>query len=215
MDCKAVLFDLDGTLLDTLPDFAPALNHALTACGFPARALGEFNHIIGGGIRHGIRLALPAAASDADAERVHTEYQRYYAAHCCEHTRPYDGIPELLATLEKRGVALAVLTNKTECLAQRIIRQYFPDIHFRLVWGNLEPRPLKPLPDAGMQMLDALGLRPEEAAYVGDSDTDIRFAQACGMLPVGAVWGYRGREELADAGAVRLADSPAELAALL
>ena len=216
MKIKAVLFDLDGTLLDTMPDFSRGLNHALESCGFPTRRREEFNQIIGGGIRQALRLAiLPQERGPEGIEQLYTAYQTHYRAHCLEGTQPYPGIGETLDAFAAAGVALGVFTNKTEDPAERIIRHYFPDIPWRFIWGNVDGRPLKPRPEAGFQALELLDLKAGEVAYVGDSDTDIQFALACGMLPVGAVWGYRGREELSGAGAAILADKPKDLLQLL
>ncbi len=198
---RALLFDLDGTLLNTLPDIAGALNRSLRAEGLPERALADYGHIVGGGIREAIRRAAPQDTPQQILEAVHRRYQGDYPFHCTDLTRCYPGIPELLRALAQAGIALGVISNKTETTSQHIAGHFFPDIPFRFVWGNNGQRPLKPAADAGLQACQALGLEAEAVAYVGDSDVDMLFARAAGFWPVGAAWGYRGTQELRQAGA--------------
>lgn len=212
---KAVLFDLDGTLLYTLPDIAGALNRALAAEGLPEHPLEDYTHIVGGGIRTAIRRAAPAGTDPAVLEAIHTHYQGDYPLHCADQTRRYPGVDTLLTALRDAGVALGIISNKTETTSQRIAAHFFPDIPFRMVWGNNGERPLKPAADAGQLACAQLGLPAGAVAYVGDSDVDMRFAQQSGFLAVGAAWGYRGAEELTAAGADWLcADAGALLARL-
>ncbi len=209
---KAVVFDLDGTLLNTIPDIAGALNRALAACGLPTHSVEACKTFIGGGIREAVRKAVPAGTSDEMQEKVLACYKDDYRFHCAEETDYYPGVKEMLSELSSAGLALGVLSNKTEATAQKIIRTYFPDTEFRFVLGRADGRPLKPDPGAAVPVLESLGLKPEEIAYAGDSGTDITFALAVGMLSIGTPWGYRSRQELADRGAVLLPSSPAELA---
>ncbi len=208
---RAMVFDLDGTLLNTIPDIAGALNRALRAGGLPERALEEYGRIVGGGIREAIRRAAPVGTDQAVLDAVNTRYQGDYPVNCTVETAYYPGIQTLLRRLHEAGVAMAVITNKTETTSLRIIGHFFNDIPFRFIWGNNGQRPLKPAADAGRLACEALQLPPEAVAYVGDSDVDMLFARAAGFLPVGAAWGYRGAAELLDAGAVWLCDSPEAL----
>lgn len=208
---KAVVFDLDGTLLDTIPDITGALNRALASQGLPTHTVEECKTFIGGGIREAVRRAVPAGTPDAVQEKVLAFYKEDYRLRCTEGTDYYPGARELLAGLIAAGLPVGVLSNKTEATAQHIIRTYFPDVDFRFVHGRAEGRPLKPDPGAAAPVLEELGLPPEEIAYVGDSGTDIIFARNTGMLPVGAPWGYRSREELAAEGAALLPEDPAQL----
>lgn len=205
---RAMVFDLDGTLLNTIPDIAGALNRALTAEGLPPRPLEDYGHIVGGGIREAIRRAAPEGTPAETLDAINRRYQADYPANCTVETDYYSGIQTLLRRLHESGVALAVITNKTENTAQRIVEHFFADIPFRFVWGNNGERPLKPAADAGKLACEALQLPPEAVAFVGDSDVDMLFAVAAGFLPVGAAWGYRGAAELLRAGAVWLCGSP-------
>lgn len=208
---KAVLFDLDGTLLDTIPDIAGALNRSLAALGLPTHPVERCKSFVGSGIREAIRRAAPEGTGQETLERIHALYQADYPAHCADATAPYPGIRKMLEALEKKGLALGVLSNKTERTTQRIIAHYFPEINFRCVLGRTEGRPLKPDAGAAAPALAALGVSPGEIAYVGDSGTDMAFAKAVGMLPAGAGWGYRSREELTAQGAETVLGSAGEL----
>ena len=208
---KAVVFDLDGTLLDTIPDITGALDRALASQGLPTHTVEACKTFIGGGIREAVRKAVPAGTPEPVQEAVLAFYKEDYRRRCTEETECYPGVRELLAGLAAAGLPAAVLSNKTEATAQHIIRTYFPDAAFRSVHGRTEGRPLKPDPGAAAPVLEELGLPSEEIAYVGDSGTDIVFARNTGMLPVGAPWGYRSREELAAAGAALLPEDPAQL----
>lgn len=208
---KAVLFDLDGTLLDTIPDIAGALNRSLAALDLPTHPVERCKTFVGSGIREAIRRAAPEGTGQETLEQIHTFYQADYPAHCTEATAPYPGIREMLAALDKKGLALGVLSNKTEGTTRRVIAHYFPEIPFRCVLGRAEGRPLKPDAGAAVPALAALGISPGEIAYVGDSGTDMLFAKATGMLPVGAGWGYRSREELAAQGAAKVSAGTEDL----
>ncbi len=212
---KAIVFDLDGTLLYTLPDIAAALNAALAEEGCPTWAVDDYRRFVGSGIRTAIRRAAPPDLPPEALERIYRTYQSIYPDHCADRTAYYPGIHDALRVLRDRGLALGVLSNKTEATGQKIVARYFPDIPFAFVWGNNGARPLKPDAAGAAAFLALLGLPAEQAAYVGDSDVDMLFAQNAGLLPVGAVWGYRGREELAQAGAAALAEHPAQLPELL
>ena len=167
------------------------------------------------GVAEIIRRAAPAGTDPAVLEAIHTHYQGDYPFHCADQTRRYPGVDTLLAALRDAGVALGIISNKTEATSQRIAAHFFPDIPFRMVWGNNGERPLKPAADAGQLACAQLGLPAGAVAYVGDSDVDMRFAQQSGFLAVGAAWGYRGAEELTAAGADWLcADAGALLARL-
>lgn len=212
---KAVILDLDGTLLDTEPDITVAHNRCLRALGYPDIDPKRFGHIIGGGILTAIEKACPPGTPWEKILEYNEMYQAFYPLHCAELTRHYEGMPEFLRLCVDKGVKVAVLSNKTESTTEIIISHYFPDIPFAFVWGNNDVRPLKPEVDAGLEALKLLGIKPEEAAYVGDSDTDMFFANDCGMLSVGACWGYRGRTELEFAGGKVLCDTPMEMASIL
>ena len=211
----AVVFDLDGTLLDTIPDIAGALNRALAACGLPTHPVRRVETFVGGGIRDAVRKAVPADTPDETLERILEIYKEDYCNRCTEQTARYPGVPEMLERLLQHGFALGVLSNKTEATAQKIARTYFPDVPFRCVLGRVDGRPLKPDPAAAVPVLEALGLPAGEVAYAGDSGTDILFAKAVGMVPAAAPWGYRSRDELVEKGALLVPENPRELGELL
>ena len=212
---KAVIFDLDGTLLDTKGDIAASHNNGLRLFGFPERPLDDFNQIIGGGIMEAIRRSAPEGTPHETIVELNKIYQEYYPAHCAEKTIPYEGMVETVQKIGEAGIPMAIFTNKTEPTAVQLAARFFPDTKFEFVWGNDGRRPLKPAPDAGFTAADILGLDASEIAYVGDSDSDIYFALRAGMYAVGAVWGFRGREELEGAGAQLLAETPHDLLRIL
>ena len=212
---KAVVLDLDGTLLYTLPDLADAINAALAEHDFPTWEVEAYRQFVGSGIRTAIRRATrPDLEPEILAEILET-YQAIYPNHCTDRTEYYPGIREALAALRARGLRLGVFTNKTEETALRIVKHYFPEVPFEFIWGSNDVRPIKPDPTGGEDFCRLMGLRPEEVAFVGDSDVDILFARNAGLLPVGAAWGFRGREELEAAGATLLAETPADLPGLI
>lgn len=212
---RGVIFDLDGTLLDTIPDIAASMNQGLAAVGLPERGHHEYNYFIGGGIKEAIAKAVPVGTLTETMERVHIFYQADYPINCCVRTSVYNDIPETVKTLSDHRVRLGVITNKTENTSHIIIGKYFPHTKFDFVWGSNGARPLKPDPAAGFQALNMMNLRPDEIAYVGDSGSDMMFARAAGFIAVGACWGYRSRRELLNAGAMFLPESPKEILGLL
>ena len=212
---KAIVFDLDGTLLDTVGDIAAAMNRALSACGLPVHDQKTVETFLGGGIRDAVMKATPDGTSEEVIERVLELYRDDYVAHCTEKTRLYDGVREMVDSFAAQGMEMVVLSNKTETTAQKIVAHFFPNGEFKAAFGRVAGRPLKPHPDAAKPVLEVLGLAPEEIAYVGDSNTDILFAKAVGMLPVATPWGYRSREELVEAGAEKIAEHPMDLLNLI
>ena len=209
---KAVVLDLDGTLLYTLPDIAYAGNAALEQNGVPSQPVEAYQHFIGNGIRKALWRA--TACPDLKEEtlnRIHEVFESIYPVHCVDRTDYYPGIREALAEFSRRGVKLGVYTNKTDETAAKVVRHYFPEVPFAFIWGNHSGRPLKPDAGGAKEFCRLMEVKPEEVAFVGDSDVDMIFANNGGLLPVGALWGYRGREELLGAGAKLLADTPADL----
>lgn len=212
---RAVLFDLDGTLLDTVKDIGTGANAALCRYGCPEHAIDEYRGFVGHGIRQLFRQAVPEGIEEETFEAALQYYLQYYPEHCTEHTDFFPGIPELVRALSGAGFRLAVISNKTEKTALRIIQHYFPETEFCFVWGNNGVRPLKPDTEAGKLACQTLGLSPGEILYFGDGDTDMQFASGMGFVPVACSWGYRSPEQLRAAGAWRVVDTTEELLQLL
>ncbi len=216
MECKAVLFDLDGTLLDTLEDIADAVNRALASLGLPVHPKDAYRRFVGEGIGVLARRVLPPGRrGEADARACLAAIGREYGARLLVKTKPYAGVPELLRELVKRNIRCAVVTNKPQGLAVRSVETLFSDIPFGAVLGEREGVPTKPDPAIALEAAKALGVVPAECVYVGDSGTDMETAVAAGMFPVGALWGFRGRDELVGHGAKAVIQRPSELLELI
>lgn len=209
---QGVVFDLDGTLLDTLADIAHAMNAVLARRGWPVHPPDAYRYFVGDGVERLVERALPPGQqrSTVLAECVR-EVGREYAARWRAQTRPYDGIPELLAALEARGVRMAVLSNKPEAFAREMVEYFFGAGRLAPVRGAQPGLPPKPDPAAALAIARELGLPPDQLAHVGDTPVDIETAHAAGMLAVGATWGFRPAEELRRAGADVLVHQPREL----
>lgn len=214
MKIRAVLFDLDGTLADTLADLAHATNWALAQIGCPAHPVESYRYMVGDGARQLCSRALPADKQDLLDEAVRLERERYNE-HCFEQTRLYDGIPELISALTERRCKLAVLSNKPDDFTKRTIAHYFQPSPFAIVRGQLPNVPLKPDPTAAQQIAQELGIPPGHWLYLGDTNTDMRTARAAGMHAVGVLWGFRDRDELVGSGAEHVVAKPEEVLALL
>ena len=216
---KAFIFDLDGTLLDTLEDIGRACNAVLASHGHPAHPLAAYRRMVGNGFGRLVRSALPPAAlRDLAPEALDALVdgaRLWYGQHMRERTRPYDGMPEALAELARRGLTLAVLSNKPDDLTRTLVSHYFPQIPFADVRGGRSGTPLKPDPAAPRAMLAKLGLEAGQCFYVGDSDVDMLTARNAGMVSVGVAWGFRGLEEVRAAGARHLVTTPAQLPELI
>lgn len=200
-----ILFDLDGTLLNTLEDLLDATNYALAQCGYPARTLSELRRFVGNGAENQIRMSLPAGASPEEVQRVLKIYKPYYTEHCQVKTRPYDGIWESLAILKEK-YPIAVVSNKPDAAVKTLCGQMFPGI-FAL--GEAPDCPRKPAPDMVHKACRAIGV--DTCVYVGDSEVDVQTARNAGLPVIGVAWGFRGREALAAAGAETIVDTAAEL----
>ncbi len=211
-----VLFDLDGTLADTLEDLADAMNRVLRAEGLAEHGYAEYQGMIGHGIHQLVRDALPTdQREEATVARCFAEMMADYGEHSLIKTRLYDGVPELLGALGVRGLKLAVLSNKADEPTRRIAAALFAEGVFAVVAGARPGVPLKPDPAGALLAAASLGVEPGRMVYVGDSPTDMRTALAAGMTPVGVSWGFRTRDELVEAGASAVLDRPLELLELL
>ena len=193
---KLVIFDLDGTLIDTLEDLSAAVNHALELRGLPRHSLEEYRGMVGHGVRNLVQQALPEAlqADEACIDGALADFKAYYSAHIDVHTRPYPGMVELLRDLHAAGVQMAVASNKFQEGTEYLIREFFPEIPFVAILGNRPGWPLKPSPEIVDEVLRASGLPKEEAVMVGDSGTDMQTARNGGINAIAVGWGYRRME---------------------
>ena len=214
MAYQTILFDLDGTLLDTLEDLADAVNHILERHRCPLRTLDEVRAFVGNGLGMLMRRALPAQYSQTVSDLLAEELRTYYTAHCREKTAPYAGIRELLEALRASGVKVAVVSNKADEAVGELCGFYFPGLVDAAV-GETPGRRPKPAPDAVELALERLGTDKTGAVYVGDSQVDLDTARASGLPCIAVTWGFRTREDLARAGAETLADTPSQLLELL
>lgn len=210
MPYKAVVFDLDGTLLYTLEDLYLATNHALKQMGLPPRSLEEVRSYVGNGYRQLFRLACPEGTPDEVQEQALAIFNEYYLAHDEDHTAPYPGIPELLDRLAARGMPLAVVSNKGDVAVRDLMDSIFPGA-FAAVAGEREGIRRKPAPDTVHAVLDKLGLEADDIVYVGDSEVDLATAANVGCDCIAVTWGYRSVEQLLEAGATVLADTCEEV----
>ena len=195
---KLVIFDLDGTLLDTLEDLAEAVDYALQRRGLPLHTLAEYRKMVGHGVRNLVKQALPEAlqADDAYVDACLDDFKEYYSAHIDVRTRPYPGMPELLRELQAKGVRMAVASNKFQSGTEYLVKKLFPEIGFVAVLGNKEGFPMKSDPAIVEMALAASGAEREAAVMVGDSPTDMKTAANGGIPGYAVTWGYRTAEEL-------------------
>ncbi|MBL8968357.1 MAG: HAD family hydrolase [Spirochaetaceae bacterium] len=213
---ELVIFDLDGTLADTIEDIAASVNGALARRGLPAHDIPAYKRMVGDGLTTLVTRALPPELRGAAlVEELRAEAAAAYAAAPLAATRPYAGIRELLAELKRRGLPFAVLSNKPHALAVTVVAGLFPEAGFALVRGESPDFPKKPDPAAALDIARRLGAAPADCLYVGDSDVDMATARSAGMRAVGVAWGFRGSGELREAGADRVIEEPRELLALL
>ena len=211
MAVRAAVFDLDGTLCDTISDIGASLNRSFAAVGLPTRPVREYGAFVGMGIRNTVFGVAPSGADPAVLEEALRFYLEDYPVHCADSTVPYPGIREVLTELCRRGVRVAVVTNKTEATAQRLLGAILPTIPFAFIWGRRDGRALKPSRELGEAVSAGLGLSPEEILYCGDSEPDVAFAANAGFRLAAAAWGYRSREALTAAGAEHIIDRPEAL----
>lgn len=195
MKYDLVIFDLDGTLLDTVQDLRAALNYGLERGGFPAKTTAEMKRIIGGGVRNHVKNAVPEGTPEDVIDRVFADFKARYHAHNNDTTLPFLGIPELLRALKGAGIRLAVNSNKLDEDSRVLIEAHFPGL-IDMAIGDREGVPRKPSPVSANEIMAALGVTPDRVLYVGDGDSDVRTAQNAGTDGAWVSWGYRGREDL-------------------
>ena len=215
MSFKIALFDLDGTVLNTLDDLSSAVQAVLAANGMPSRTRDEVRQFVGNGIRKLIERAVPSGTAETAIDKVTADFKIYYGAHSADKTAPYAGVLEMLGALRAAGVRTAVVSNKADFAVQPLVKQYFGDLFDMALGEDTQKRPAKPAPDMVYHVLDTLGARAEDAVYIGDSDVDVQTAQNAGLPCIAVTWGFRDRACLEMAGATLFADTPAELQLLI
>ena len=211
---KLAIFDLDGTLLNTVEDLGNATNYALEQCGFPIHPIDEYYQMVGRGIYNLFRAAIPSEyATEDNVQRMASYFIPYYDEHKCDFTRPYDGILQMLKIITGRGVRLAIASNKYQDGAEKLVRHFFGEYDFVKILGQREGQPIKPDPAIVNQVLEKVpDITKDETVYVGDSNVDMQTgANAC-VRTIGVTWGFRSRAELAAYNPSALVDTPAELA---
>ena len=210
---KLVIFDLDGTLLNTIADLAQSTNHALGVLGYPTHDEASYNFMVGNGINKLFERALPEGEkSEENILRVRKEFIPYYDVHNTDKSRPYPGIPQLLEHLQAQGIKLAVASNKYQSATQRLIAHYFPNIRFAAVFGQREGVNTKPDPTVVYDILRIAQVSKNDTLYVGDSAVDMQTAANAGITACGVTWGFRPRTELEALHPAHIADEAGEIA---
>lgn len=213
---KLAIFDLDGTLLDTIGDLAASCDAVMQMNGLPQHTTDEYRQMVGRGILRLVEAAIPEQMRLPEyVEKVRRDFVAYYLDHIDLHTHPYNGIPELIDAMTERGVKIAVASNKFQAGTERLIRSFFPGVEFVAVLGQRVGVPLKPDPQIDLEIIEAAGVEPSETLHIGDSGVDMQTAHAAGVRAVGVTWGFRSREELAESGADVIVDHPEEILNLL
>lgn len=209
---QLVIFDLDGTLINSIADLAVAVNLALEKCGYPTHPEEAYCFMVGDGVRKLFERALPEGErTEENIERIREQFMPYYDLHNADFSRPYEGICELLGELQARGVKMAVASNKYHSATQKLIAHYFPDIRFEIVLGHREGVPTKPHPQIVEDILTQTQVAKENVLYVGDTNVDMQTAKNAKVDVVGVAWGYRPREELAAHNPLAIIDHPSQL----
>lgn len=210
---KLIIFDLDGTLIDTRTDIANACNHALEQCGFPQRDIEEYNMLVGRGIDNLFRGAMPSSeVNEENVARMRSLFVPYYNEHGCDWTRPYDGIMDILEVLKDKGLHFAVASNKYQEGTQSLVEKFFGKYDFVKILGQREGRPIKPDPQIVDEAMEGVpGIRKDEVIYVGDSNVDMETGINAGVRTIGVTWGFRTREELEAYSPHALIDHPMQI----
>ncbi len=211
---KAIVFDLDGTLLDTLTDLAASTNYALRSCGMPEHSIDDVRRFVGNGVRMLMTRAVPDGESNPRFDEAFYVFRQHYMQHCLDTTCPYPGIMDALARLKEKGMMLAIVSNKMQAATEEL-RQHFFSQYIDVAIGESAAIRKKPAPDTVNEALRLLGISHDEAIYVGDSDVDIDTARAAMMPCASVLWGFRDRQFLLNHGATRLLSSPEELLSLV
>lgn len=212
MDYTAAVFDLDGTLLDTLTDLANAANAVLARQGYPTHPVTDYRRFIGAGVETLFARALPPGAGDRERiARCIRQFEEAYTHHWNIHTRPYPDVIEMLAALQARQIKMAVLSNKPHRFTERCVAEFLPAVKFELVLGQRQGVPRKPDPAGALEIATALAVPVDQCIYAGDSTIDMETARRAGMVPIGVTWGFQSRTDLEQNGAPTLIERPLEL----
>jgi len=214
MNYKAIVWDLDGTLLDTLDDLANSVNYALSACGHPLHTREEIRTYIGNGAVKLIERSIPAGAGEEERDRVLAAFREHYGIHCNDETKPYPGMMELLSDLNGAGIPMGIVSNKPDSAVADLAQVYFQG-KIRVSAGARPGYEVKPAPDLVWEVLRQMGVSPAEAVYIGDSEVDVITAKNAGMAGIAVTWGFRDEEGLRRAGAQAIAHTAQELRQLL
>ncbi len=207
-----VIFDLDGTLLNTIADLAEAANYALHENGYPQHSPAAYPYFVGRGVTRLLERVLPEDARTPDnVDRMRESFLKYYGEHLTKHTKPYRGIEDLLHRLRDNGIDVAVASNKYQEAVSRLIGHFFGDVEWAAVWGHREDMPVKPDPSIVFGILSECPTEKAQVIYVGDSGVDMDTARRAGLTSVGVTWGFRTEKELNDHGADYVVNTPAEI----
>ncbi len=228
---KVAVFDLDGTLMDTLTSIAYCADRSLSKEGLKQLPRDDFRYYAGDGVRELVRRYLAktepeelSLIEERPIKNPHDEvnldyylqsYMEEFSKHCMYKAKPFDGIPELIEELKRRGIKTAVLSNKPDAQSKEVVRTMFADGSFDYVQGQTEDVPRKPSPEGALRIAESFGAEPHECIYLGDTDTDMRTGKAAGMYTVGVLWGFRDKEELCENGADAIIETPMELLSLI
>ena len=209
-DFKTYIFDLDGTLLSTLNDLASSTNYALRWAGMPERTIEEVRMFVGNGVKLLMERAIPEGVNNPKFEETYAKFREHYMEHNLDTTRPYDGVPELLHELKRRGKHLAIVSNKFYAATQDLAKHFFPDT-IEVAIGERENIRKKPAPDTVLEALRQLNVSKEDAVYIGDSDVDIMTAKNCGLPCISVLWGFRDKNFLIEHGGSLFVEKPNEI----
>ena len=209
-DFKTYIFDLDGTLLSTLNDLASSTNYALRWAGMPERTIEEIRMFVGNGVKLLMERAIPEGVNNPKFEETYAKFREHYMEHNLDTTRPYDGVPELLHELKRRGKHLAIVSNKFYAATQDLAKHFFPDT-IEVAIGERENIRKKPAPDTVLEALRQLNVSKEDAVYIGDSDVDIMTAKNCGLPCISVLWGFRDKDFLIEHGGSLFVEKPIEI----
>ncbi len=216
MNVQAVIFDLDGTLLDTLTDIADSCNRVLIKHGFPDHSLSAYRYFVGDGVVSLMERILPqSSVSKENLNNLLASFKDDYSRNWAKNSKPYDGVQEMLLSLERAGLPMAILSNKPHEFTVSCVEHFFPQTKFSAVVGLREGIAKKPDPYSALELANKMAVEPENFIFLGDSSVDMQTAISAGMNGVGALWGFRTKQELLDSGAVKVISHPSELLLLI